>query len=85
SAVPCTVCVSCASQSAARFAIRLAPETGARSSYRTTLSANGALRRSLADESRTMAYLHVDLLTLYLTAPDLRAFIDHVLEVRGVE
>ncbi|WP_157882909.1 hypothetical protein [Deinococcus soli (ex Cha et al. 2016)] len=54
-------------------------------SYRTTLPANTALRRSLAGEGRTMAYLHTDLLALYLTAPDLRALIDHVLEVRGVE
>lgn len=54
-------------------------------SYRTTLPANGALRRSLVNDERTMAYLHIDLLALYLTAPDIRAFVDHALELRGVE
>lgn len=41
-------------------------------SYRTTLPANSALRRSLLNDERTMAYLHIDLLALYLTAPDIR-------------
>ncbi|GGR61607.1 hypothetical protein GCM10008959_24390 [Deinococcus seoulensis] len=54
-------------------------------SYRTTVQANAALHRSLPDEERTLAYLHLDLLALYLTAPDVRAFIDRVLEERAVE
>ena len=45
-------------------------------SYRTTLAANDQLRRSLPAAERTLAYLHIDLLALYLTAPDIRAMID---------
>lgn len=54
-------------------------------SYRTTVQANNALQRTLRREERTMAYLHLDLLALYLVAPDVRAFIDHVVEERAVQ
>lgn len=54
-------------------------------SYRTTLMANKALRRTLPAQERTLAYLHIDLLALYLTAPDVGAFIDRVIEDRGQE
>ncbi|GGO19033.1 hypothetical protein [Deinococcus humi] len=52
-------------------------------SYRTTLAANDQLRRSLPAAERTLAYLHIDLLALYLTAPDIRAMIDSVIEDRA--
>ena len=52
-------------------------------SYRTTVMANTVLRRSLRE--RTLAYLHIDLLALYLTAPDVRALIDHAVENRAQE
>ncbi|WP_019587763.1 hypothetical protein [Deinococcus apachensis] len=54
-------------------------------SYRTTTLANNVLRRSLPAGERTLAYLHIDLLALYLIAPDVRAFIDLVIEERGQE
>lgn len=52
-------------------------------SYRTTLTANDQVRRSLPSAERTRAYLHIDLLALYLTAPDIRALIDEALEDRA--
>ncbi len=52
-------------------------------SHRTTVMANTVLRRSLGE--RTLAYLHIDLLALYLTAPDVRALIDHSVEIRAQE
>lgn len=54
-------------------------------SYRTTLVANKAMRRSLPGQERTLAYLHIDLLALYLCAPDFRVFIDGVIEERARE
>ncbi len=51
-------------------------------SYRTTLTANDQLRRSLPAAERTLAYLHIDLLALYLTAPDVRVMIDEAIEHR---
>ncbi|GGL94486.1 hypothetical protein GCM10010840_35630 [Deinococcus aerolatus] len=52
-------------------------------SYRTTLAANALLRRSLPSAERTLAYLHIDLLALYLTAPDIRTMIDMAIEDRA--
>lgn len=51
-------------------------------SYRTTLTANDQLRRSLPAAERTLAYLHIDLLALYLTAPDVRSLVDAAIEDR---
>lgn len=52
-------------------------------SYRTTLAANALLRRSLPSAERTLAYLHIDLLALYLTAPDIRTMIDTAIKDRA--
>lgn len=52
-------------------------------SYRVTVTANALLKRSLPGEERTLAYLHIDLLALYLTAPDIRTFVDQVIEDRA--
>lgn len=52
-------------------------------SYRTTLTANDQLRRSLPAAERTLAYLHIDLLALYLTTPDIRTLIDEAIEDRA--
>ncbi|MFC4452372.1 hypothetical protein [Deinococcus sonorensis] len=52
-------------------------------SYRTTLAMNDALNSSLPSEARTLAYLHIDLVALYLVAPEVRALIDRLIEARA--